>query len=93
MRFLIIALSVSAMALATGAFAQTTPQSPPADQTTPQSPPQLATGKALDFMEQEHPNWFADEKKMPYRPCPTSVVLANGQHVCLGCPTVCEAHF
>ena len=28
MRFLIIAVSVSAMALATGAFAQTTPQSP-----------------------------------------------------------------
>ena len=30
MRFPIIAVSVSAMALATGAFAQTKPQSPPA---------------------------------------------------------------
>ena len=91
MRFLIIAVSVSAMAMATGAFAQTTPQSPPAAQTTPQSPPQLATGAGLDVMQREHPNWFISEDKIPYRPCPSSVVLAEGRRVCLGCPTVCGA--
>ena len=53
MRFLIIAVSISALALATGAFAQTTPQSPAAAQTTPQSTPSLATGAGLDVMALE----------------------------------------
>jgi len=25
-----------------------------------------------------------------YKPCPADVVLANGRHACLGCPTKCR---
>jgi hypothetical protein len=77
MRFLTIAVAVSALALATGAFAQTAPRS---------APPPVATGEA------QLPRWDKEDK-IPYKPCPTSVVLADGRHVCLGCPTVCGAHF
>jgi len=79
MRFLTIAVAVSASALATGAFAQTAPRS---------APPPVATGEA----QQQLPRWDKEDK-IPYKPCPTSVVLADGRHVCLGCPTVCGAHF
>ena len=84
MRFLIIAVSVSAMALATGAFAQTKPQSPPAA-----LPGGTGLGMAAD--QKEHPNWFTEPNT--YKPCPSSVVLANGQHICLGCPAPCRSHF
>jgi len=89
MRFLIIAVSV--FALATGAFAQTAPQSAPGAQTAPQSTPSLATGAGLDVMLKEHPSWFTEPNS--YKPCPASVVFANGQHACLGCPTRCRAHY
>jgi hypothetical protein len=79
MRFLIIAISV--FALATGAFAQTTPQSTPS----------LATGAGLDVMLKEHRDWFTEPNS--YKPCPSSVVFPNGQHPCLGCPTRCRAHY
>jgi hypothetical protein len=75
MRFLIVA--VSFFALATGAFAQTNRQ-----------PPSLSTGAGLDTMRQEHKDWFKEPNT--YRPCPSSVVLPNGQHVCLGCPAPCR---
>ena len=81
MRFLIIAIWVCALALATGASAQTAPRS---------SPPPATVG--ADATQKEHPRRFTEEQ-MPYKPCPTSVVLADGRHVCLGCPTVCGAHF
>ena len=29
-------------------------------------------------MQREHPSWFPSEDKIPYRPCPSSVVLADG---------------
>jgi hypothetical protein len=91
MRFLIVAVSVCGLALATGAFAQTAPKSPPATQTTPQSPPALATGTGMDIERKAHPDWFTEPNT--YKPCPSSVVLADGRHVCLGCPTSCRAHF
>jgi hypothetical protein len=81
MRFLIIAVSVSALVLATGAFAQTAPKSPP--------PP--TTGTGMDIERKAHPEWFTEPNT--YKPCPSSVVLADGRHVCLGCPTACRAHF
>ena len=84
MRFLIIAVSVSAMALATGAFAQTRPQSPPAA-----APGGTGLGMADD--QKAHPNWFTEPNT--YKPCPASVVLADGRHICLGCPTACRSHF
>jgi len=85
MRFLVIAVSVSA--LATGAFAQTT-QNPP----TPPSPPATpATGTGLDVERRGHPDWFTEPST--YKPCPASVVFANGEHACLGCPTRCRAHY
>jgi hypothetical protein len=82
MRFLTIAVSVSALALATGAFAQNpTPRS---------APPPAATG--ADLSQQDHQRRFTEDK-IPYKPCPTSAVLADGRHVCLGCPTECGSHF
>jgi hypothetical protein len=81
MRFLIIPVSVSALALATAAFAQTTPQSPP--------PP--TTGTGMDIERKAHPEWFTEPNT--YKPCPSSVVLADGRHVCLGCPTACRSRF
>jgi hypothetical protein len=84
MRFLIITVSVSAMALATGAFAQTTPQPPSAA-----GPGGTGLGMAAD--RKEHPNWFTEPNT--YKPCPASVALADGRHICLGCPTACRAHF
>jgi len=82
MRFLIVAVtSVSALAFASGAFGETAQKSPP--------PP--TTGTGTDATRQEHPVWFTEPNT--YKPCPSSVVLANGQHVCLGCPTACRSHF
>jgi hypothetical protein len=72
MRFLTIAVAVSALALATGAFAQTAPKS-------------VATGEA----QQQLPRWDKEDK-IPYKPCPTSVVLADGRHVLSWLP---GAHF
>src|ERR1700732_1862454 len=51
MRLLIVAVAlVSALAFASGAFAQTAPQSPP--------PP--TTGPGTDATRQEHPGWFTE---------------------------------
>ena len=63
MRFLIVAVSFSALALATGASAQTTPQSRPAAQTIPQSAPSLATGAGLDVMQRQHPSCLQAKTK------------------------------
>jgi hypothetical protein len=82
MRSLIVA--VSALAFASGAFAQTTPQSSP-------PPPTGGTGGGLEMEQRLHPNWFTEPNT--YKPCPSSVVLANGQKACLGCPTPCRSHF
>jgi len=82
MRFLIVAVaSVLALAFASGAFGQTAQQSPP--------PP--TTGAGTDTTRQEHPAWFTEPNT--YKPCPASVVLADGRHVCLGCPTACRSNF
>jgi hypothetical protein len=86
MRFLIVAVAtVSALAFASGAFAQSAPQSSQA------APPSGGTGGGLQTEERGHPNWFTEPNT--YKPCPASVVLANGRHICLGCPTPCRAHF
>jgi hypothetical protein len=73
-----VAVSICGLALATSAFAQTSPDSS-ASRGTPQG------------VKQEHPEWFAERK--PYRPCPASVALSNGRAACLGCPTKCQWHF
>jgi hypothetical protein len=67
MRFLIVAVAVSPLAFASGAFAQTAPQSSPA-------PPSGGTGGGLETEQRGHPNWFTEPN--PYKPCPASVVLA-----------------
>jgi hypothetical protein len=86
MRFLIVAVaSVSVLAFASGAFAQkAAPQSAPA-------PASGGTGGGLETEQRGHPSWFTEPKT--YKPCPASVVLADGRHICLGCPTACRAHF
>jgi hypothetical protein len=85
MRSLIVAVAlVSALAFASGAFAQTTQQpthpSPPA---TPESP--------LDQVTREHPGWFMEPNT--YKTCPSSVVFPNGGPACLGCSIPCRWHF
>jgi hypothetical protein len=86
MRFLIVAVAlISALAFASGAFAQTAPQSSQA------APPSGGTGGGLDTEQRGHPNWFTEPNT--YKPCPASVVLADGRHICLGCPSACRAHF
>ncbi len=30
------------------------------------------------------PNYLRSEDRLPYRPCPASVVFPNGRHACLG---------
>jgi hypothetical protein len=95
MRFLIIAISV--FALATGAFAQTTqkPPTPPSPPATPApatpATPALATGTGLDLERRAHPDWFTEPST--YKPCPASVVFPDGRPACLGCPTSCRWHF
>ena len=82
MRILIVAVtSVSALAFASGAFAQTAQQ----------TPPPTTTGTGTDATRQEHPGWFTEPNT--YKPCPASVVLADGRHICLGCPAACWAHY
>jgi hypothetical protein len=79
MRFLIIAaVSVSALALVPGAFAQTAQQSssPP----VPKPPP----ATTQEGTAAQHPEWFTEPNT--YKPCPCSVVFSNGQHACLGLP-------
>jgi hypothetical protein len=81
MRSLIIAVvSVSALAFASGAFAQTA-----------QQPPKPSTAGSQDDIARQHSQWFTEPNT--YKPCPASVVLADGRHVCLGCPTACRSHF
>jgi hypothetical protein len=47
-----------------------------------QLPDRIASvfGLGSDATRQEHPRWFAEEQ-IPYQPCPSSVVLADGRHV------------
>jgi hypothetical protein len=95
MRSLIVAVAlVSALAFASGAFAQTTqqptqpsrPAAPEGSQTT-----QQPAGSGLDQLTREHPGWFMEPNT--YKPCPTSVVFPNGSPACLGCPTPCRWYF
>jgi hypothetical protein len=95
MRSLIVATAlVSALAFASGAFAQTTqqptqpsrPAAPEGSQTTQQS-----AGSGLDQLTREHPGWFMEPNT--YKPCPASVVFPNGGPACLGCPIRCRWHF
>ena len=97
MRSLIVATAlVSALAFASGAFAQTTqqptqpsrPAAPEGSQTTQQP---AAPGGSLDQLTREHSDWFIEPN--PYKPCPSSVVFPNGGPACLGCPTPCRWHF
>ena len=48
-------------------------------QTDQQSP---ASNPTLENVEEHHPDWFKEPNR--YKPCPASVVFANGQHACLG---------
>jgi hypothetical protein len=85
MRSLIVTVAlVSALAFASGAFAQTTRQ--------PTQPSPLATSAStLDEVSREHPGWFMEPNT--YKPCPSSVVFSNGCPACLGCPTLCRWYF
>jgi hypothetical protein len=71
MRLLILAaVAISALPLAAGAFAQTTPR--------PAAPKIGETQNAdikTEYLE-----------SLPYKPCPARVVFPNGQHACLGLP-------
>ena len=76
MRTLMIA-ALSLLALAPVALAETAePTSPP-----PAPPSVLTQGDIV----RQHPDWFSEEG-IPYRPCPCSVVFADGRHACLGLP-------
>jgi hypothetical protein len=76
MRLLIVAVtSVSALAFASGAFAQAAPQSSQAP------PPGGGTGGGLETEQRGHPNWFTEPNT--YKPCPASVVLADGRQFAL----------
>ena len=83
MRSLIVAVTlVSALAIASGAFAQTTEQ--PAQPSTPATTSEGALGQVA----REHPGWFMEPNS--YKPCPSSVVFPNGGPACLGCPVPCR---
>ena len=82
MRSPIVAVAlVSALAFASGAFAQATRE-------TAQPSPLATPQGSLDEVRREHPEWFMEPN--PYKPCPSSVVFSNGRPACLGCPT-CNA--
>ena len=86
MRSLIVAAAlVSALAFASGAFAQTTKQ--PAQPSTPATTPESSLGEVA----REHPGWFMEPNT--YKPCPSSVLFPNGGAACLGCPVPCRWHF
>ena len=76
MRFLIIviAMSLSALAFGSTAFAQK-------EQPAPAQPTQDQAAA-----EKQNPSWYRENA--PYRPCPV-VATINGRDVCLGCPSVC----
>ena len=84
MRSLIVAVTlVSALAFASGAFAQTTEQ--PAQPSTPATPQ-----SGLDQLAREHPGWFMEPNS--YKPCPSSVLFSN-RSACLGYPHRCGWYF
>ena len=86
MRSPIVAVTlVSALAFASGAFAQTT------EQPAQPSPPATTPEGQLDQVSREHPGWFVESNT--YRPCPSSVVFPNGSPACLGCPIRCRWYF
>jgi hypothetical protein len=86
MRSLIVAVTlVSALAFASGAFAQTTEQ--PAQPSTQATTPEGQLGQ----VSREHPGWFMEPNT--YKPCPSSVLFPNGSPACLGCPVPCRWHF
>jgi hypothetical protein len=64
------------VALFSLAFAETTP--PPS---TPTPAGQDATSESM----RQHPNWYTEER-VPYRPCPCSVVFPGNRHACIGLP-------
>ena len=74
MRFLIAATSLSALALTTGAFAQTTPQPPPAAQTTERESIRSGSRKRIPY------------KPCPG----SVVFYPQKRHGCLGCPAACR---
>jgi hypothetical protein len=83
MRLLIVAVAlVSVLTFALGAFAQ--------EPSKPSVPPP-APAASQDDTARQHSQWFTEPNT--YKPCPASVVLATGQHLCLGCPTACRSHF
>jgi hypothetical protein len=82
MRSVIVAVAlVSALAFASGAFAQTTQQ--------PTQPSAPAT--SVDDVSRQHPGWFMEPNT--YEPCPSSVLFSNGRPTCLGCPHWCRWYF
>ena len=84
MRFLIVTVAlVFALALASGAFAQTT------EEPTKPSPP-ATSQSGLDEVAREHPGWFMEPNS--YKPCPSSVLFSN-RPACLGCPHGCRWYF
>jgi hypothetical protein len=87
MRSLIVAVAlVSALAIASDAFAQTTQQP-----TEPPAPASPQGSSPLDEVTREHPGWFIEPNT--YKPCPSSVVFSNGRPACLGCPHWCRWYF
>jgi hypothetical protein len=77
----IFVVSAFGLALATGAFAQTTPTAP-AEPAVP--------GSSFQAVRDAHPDWFTSRR--PYFPCPSSVGF-DGRGACIGCPTRCSKHF
>ena len=87
MRFPIVAvLLASALAFASGAYAQTAPQS-----SAPPAAPSGGTGTGLEIERRAHPSWFTEPNT--YKPCPSSVVFPDGRSACLGCPAPCRWRF
>jgi hypothetical protein len=78
MRRLAIA-PIVVVALSSVAFAETAPSTPPSSAPTPAD--QDATSQSI----RQHPDWYTEER-VPYRPCPCSVVFPGGRHACTGLP-------
>jgi hypothetical protein len=79
MRRLAIA-PIFVVALFSPAFAETTPPTPPPSASTPSGQAD-ATSESI----RQHPGWYTEER-VPYRPCPCSVVFPGGRHACIGFP-------
>jgi len=93
MRFLIIAVSISALALATGAFAQATPQSPPLPKPLRNLPRRLRRAKVWTLCSGNTRAGFEAKTECLTGHARAVLYLQDGRHVCLGCPTACREHF